>query len=89
MDILRQAIMCQGDTELLTMKWLENQPMPAGNFSMPHKCVNWDKLEAWAESRRISRLFEPGYLVHPTLGDVYIDGHGDPIGESSIGHEDD
>jgi hypothetical protein len=48
---------------------------------MPHKCINWDKMELWASGRRIEHLMEPGYLIHPSLGAAYPGGHGDIIGE--------
>jgi len=81
--MLRQTVMCQGDTQLLTMKWLPDESVPTANFTSPHKCVNWVNLEAWATNRRIQHLMEPGYLNHPTLGPAYPDGHGDMIGEFS------
>lgn len=85
--MLRQSVMCQGDTQLLTMKWRTDGRVPTANFTMPHKCVNWEGLEDWAASRRISKLIDPGYLIHPTLGPAYPDGKGDKIGEFSTGHE--
>jgi hypothetical protein len=81
LDMIRQSLMCQGDMQLLTMKWRTGGRIPTANFTMPHKCVNWDNLETWAADRRIKRLYEPGYLIHPTFGPAYPDGHGDPIGE--------
>ncbi|EWG41476.1 hypothetical protein FVEG_03588 [Fusarium verticillioides 7600] len=85
LDMLRQSIMCQGDMQLLTMKWRQDGRIPTANFTSPHRCVNWDRLESWATSRRIANLMEPGYLNHPTLGPAYPDGHGDLIGEF-LGH---
>lgn len=85
LDMLRQSIICQGDMQLLTMKWRQDGRIPTANFTSPHQCVNWDRLEAWATSRRIFNLMEPGYLNHPTLGPAYPDGHGDLIGEF-LGH---
>ncbi|KAF4336149.1 hypothetical protein FBEOM_9992 [Fusarium beomiforme] len=85
LDMLRQSIMCQGDMQLLTMKWRPDGRIPTANFTSPHQCVNWDTLEKWASSRRIVNLMEPGYLIHPTLGPAYPEGHGDLIGEF-LGH---
>lgn len=79
--MLRQSVMCHGDTQLITMRWPKSARTPTGTFEMPHKCADWDQLEAWASLRRIGRLMEPGYLYHPTLGPAYPDGHGDPLGE--------
>jgi len=79
--MLRQSVMCTGDTQLLTMKWASEGRIPTANFTTPHRCVNWPKLDSWAAGRRIDRLMEQGYLVHPTLGPAYPGGHGDIVGE--------
>ena len=67
LDSLRQGIMCQGDTSLLTMRWGKMQAIPVANFSSPHQCVDWDRLDAWAEERSVD-VFEPGTLIHPVYG---------------------
>lgn len=71
LDMLRADIMCWGDLTPFTMQWTENHRKPSANFSSARKCVNWDALSGWARERHIERLFEPGYLKHPVLGDVY------------------
>ncbi len=67
LDIIRQAIQCQGDASLLTMKWGKNDAVPLGNFTMPHECVNWERLNSWAGERSFD-AFTEGTVVHPTLG---------------------
>ena len=67
LDSLRQGIMCQGDTSLLTMRWGKTQAIPLANFSSSHQCVDWDRLDAWAEARSVD-VFEPGMLIHPVYG---------------------
>ena len=59
--------MCQGDTSLLTMRWGKQQAIPLANFSSPHQCVDWDRLDAWAQERSVD-VFQPGMLVHPKFG---------------------
>ncbi|KAK3370413.1 hypothetical protein B0H63DRAFT_528134 [Podospora didyma] len=71
LDVLRAGSMCRADVAPLTMRWGRTQPKPLANFSGPHSCVNWDALYGWAKGRNIDRLFEPGYLRHPVLGDVF------------------
>jgi hypothetical protein len=78
--MIRQGVMCRGDVSLLTMRWDPTQLLPLGNSSSPHKCVNWDRLNSWAEGRAVDVL-KPGYLVHPTLGVSFPDGHGDNLGQ--------
>jgi len=48
---LRQAIMCQGDMSLYSYKWLPGKKNPYPVAGMEHVCVDWDKLQAWAEER--------------------------------------
>ncbi|KAJ3483548.1 hypothetical protein NLG97_g7284 [Lecanicillium saksenae] len=88
LDMLRQSVMCHGDTQLITMQWLKSATTPTGTFKMPHKCADWTQLENWASSRRIERLMEPGYLFHPTLGPAYPGGHADVVGEIKVTAED-
>ncbi|KAH6683989.1 hypothetical protein B0J14DRAFT_693270 [Halenospora varia] len=70
LDTLRQAIMCQGDTSLITFRWGQSQPVPLGNFSSPHKCRSWEELDEWNAERYVD-VFQPGLVVHPTLGPAY------------------
>src|SRR2546423_6716486 len=67
LDMLRQNIMCQGDTQLITMKWGHRQAVPLANQSSPHKCVNWGRLNTWAKDHSVDVL-QPGLVVHPILG---------------------
>jgi Mycotoxin biosynthesis protein UstYa len=82
LDMLRQTVMCQADTQVLTMKWRTDSRVPTANWTAPHRCLNWNQVEEWAANRRIASLMEPGYLYHPTLGPAYPDGRGNLIGET-------
>jgi hypothetical protein len=66
--MLRQAVMCQGDASLMTMKWGTTDPVPLANSNSLHQCINWSALDAWAKSRHVN-VYEPGLVVHPTLGE--------------------
>ena len=81
LDMLRQSIQCAGDTSLLTMKWQKKDRIPTGNFTSSHTCVNWERLDHWAEDRWVD-VMKPGYLVHPTLGAAFPKGRGNRIGEA-------
>ncbi|GAW19417.1 hypothetical protein ANO14919_089040 [Xylariales sp. No.14919] len=71
--MLKEAVMCQGDPMLVTMKWSKDGARPIGNLTSPHECVNWDRLMEWVEPHSVD-VFEDGVLVHPKLGPVFIDG---------------
>lgn len=68
LHMLKEAIMCQADTSLITMRWKPDQALPGANFSSPHECVNWKNLEDWLEPRAIS-IDVIRKLEHPTLGE--------------------
>jgi len=59
--------MCRGDTTLITFEWDSTVRLPQPDFTLKHQCVDWDKLMEWAERSAVN-IFEPGMLVHPTLG---------------------
>ncbi|KAI0394288.1 hypothetical protein F5Y17DRAFT_264356 [Xylariaceae sp. FL0594] len=76
LDRIKQTIQCRGDISLATYVWDANQPIPIGNFSSAHECVNWDSLHQWATDHAVN-MFEPGLLKHPKFGDPYakLGGH--------------
>lgn len=67
LDLIRQGLQCQGDITLLTMRWGKHQAIPLGNFSAPHECVNWNRLQNWSKERSMD-MFAEGVLVHPVYG---------------------
>ncbi|KAI1325219.1 hypothetical protein F5Y16DRAFT_401681 [Xylariaceae sp. FL0255] len=79
---LRQGIMCHGDVTVMPMVWGKSTPIPLGDFSNSHACVNFDKLHEWALERAFTDGKEPGVLVHPKLGPSFPDGQGSTIGFS-------
>ncbi|KAI0182898.1 hypothetical protein EV127DRAFT_401819 [Xylaria flabelliformis] len=73
LHMLMDAVMCQGDTTLITMYWQDNMFRPAGNFTSPHECINWDRLMEWtADNSR--DLFADNVLVHPKKGPLISGG---------------
>ncbi|ORY66166.1 uncharacterized protein BCR38DRAFT_174221 [Pseudomassariella vexata] len=72
--MLKEAVMCQGDTTVLTMIWADYRLRPIGNLTSPHECVNWDRLMDWVTPNSRD-LTAPGWLVHPKFGSVVVDGH--------------
>ncbi|KAI0521646.1 hypothetical protein F5B22DRAFT_643821 [Xylaria bambusicola] len=70
MDRLRQSIQCRGDISVATYLWGVRQAVPIGNFTSLHECVNWDALHDWSRDKMVD-VFEPGLLIHPTLGPAY------------------
>ena len=85
-DMLRQSVMCHGDISPVTMRWGQTQPIPLGNFSSPHECVNWAAINEWAKERSVEKVIEPGYLKHPRFGVVVDENFDNKIGQ--LHHED-
>lgn len=66
-ELLRQGVMCRGDTTLVTFHWGATVKLPQPDFTLEHTCVDWDVLMGWASNRAIN-VFETGMLVHPKFG---------------------
>ncbi|KAH8892918.1 hypothetical protein GQ53DRAFT_584006, partial [Thozetella sp. PMI_491] len=79
-DQLRQGVLCNGDTQVTTFKWLDWTNFPSVNDTAPHQCVNFEKIDRWSKERSIDNIYDPGYLMHPTLGPAYPDGKGHKLG---------
>lgn len=61
--------MCHGDVGIVTYRWSNSSRKPLAAATQ-HQCVNWEALAEWTDQRTIN-MFKPGYLVHPTLGELY------------------
>ena len=59
--------MCRGDISLVTFDWVPSTRLPLANFSRPHECVNFEKINQWSRKHAVDAL-EPGLLHHPVLG---------------------
>ncbi|PWY74370.1 hypothetical protein BO70DRAFT_105310 [Aspergillus heteromorphus CBS 117.55] len=79
LEILRQASMCHGDISLIPMHWNEFSPIPEADFSVPHKCVNWEKLRTWTRMNSVD-VMRPNFLKHPSLGPSFPDGSNHGVG---------
>ncbi|KAI1809102.1 hypothetical protein GGS20DRAFT_369052 [Poronia punctata] len=52
LDFLRQDMLCHVDYTLYTLYWGERrQDIPTHQIPKYRKCVNWDKLHLWMQSR--------------------------------------
>ncbi|KAH6706385.1 hypothetical protein DL95DRAFT_464055 [Leptodontidium sp. 2 PMI_412] len=77
-DIIRQAIMCQGDMSLYYFYWPETAGRKKKKFPRhvghnEHVCVNWDKLQSAAHQRHFSLLGEKKMLVNPFYPEVSLE----------------
>ncbi|KAF2769276.1 hypothetical protein EJ03DRAFT_272513, partial [Teratosphaeria nubilosa] len=70
---LKNALMCHGDTTLLTMYWDDKMYQPVANWSSPHECINWDRFMEWVVPNSVD-IHLHGELVHPKYGALMKDG---------------
>lgn len=70
LENLRKSIMCRGDRSVSTYEWMGAFPRPT--TEQPHKCINWDKFDAWNAERRFD-LFDLDKLEgRPAISPVSI-----------------
>ncbi|KAL0948084.1 hypothetical protein HGRIS_010706 [Hohenbuehelia grisea] len=51
-DSIRQSLMCQGDTSIVSWYQPEGAQKPQPRFDQPHTCRNFEKLREWAATRK-------------------------------------
>ncbi|CZR59326.1 uncharacterized protein PAC_09218 [Phialocephala subalpina] len=66
---LRATAMCHGDVGIVPYSWVNDTLKPKAE-AISHQCIDFEKLTEWVDERTVD-MFEPGLLVHPTLGPVY------------------
>ncbi|PVH95183.1 hypothetical protein DM02DRAFT_691290 [Periconia macrospinosa] len=84
LEMIIEGIMCKADETPLTLRWLDNTPLPTGNRSIAHECVNWDRLTEGLEKYKVDP-FVPNVFVHPKFGPVAPHGRNTVI-ENRIGY---
>jgi Mycotoxin biosynthesis protein UstYa len=47
-DMIRQQLMCNFDTGLITFRWVEGLDIPYPDFNTEHKCTNYDAIRDWS-----------------------------------------
>ncbi len=71
---LRTTAMCHGDVGMVTYRWGNDSRKPKA-AATAHQCIDFEALRRWTDERTID-MYRPGWLVHPTLGQVYEEGDG-------------
>lgn len=49
-DMIRQALLCYGDTNVVAFDWMEGERLPIPNFSTRHKCRRIEPLMDYISS---------------------------------------
>lgn len=69
-DILRQLVMCTSDVSVITANWVRDFPGPYPDFSVMHKCRNFEKVLHWSETHQGPEFSEE---MKPPLDAVVMD----------------
>lgn len=72
-DSIRIFIQCHATTSVQTYSWIPNMRIPFPNFEVPNVCVEWGTYDKWVKRHSVDE-YEPGLLIHPTLGPSFPDG---------------
>lgn len=56
--MLRQSLMCQADTTLITFYWGGPFTSTEPDFCSTHACKNFEKIRRWAKDREINMTDE-------------------------------
>lgn len=72
LEHLRQTASCRGDISVIPYRWVYLNDSVELGFVGPtqadaeatHRCVNWDRLHAWAKERRVDLLNYRDLLVN-------------------------
>jgi hypothetical protein len=54
-DVLRQTLMCHGDSTRVIVDWSEQMQRIFSNFEQVHTCRNFTKLQQWTRQRSAAR----------------------------------
>jgi Mycotoxin biosynthesis protein UstYa len=53
--VLLQNLMCNANVDVITLDWVEGQKHPFPDFSINHKCINFDSILQWQEEHAVDR----------------------------------
>ncbi|KJA17777.1 hypothetical protein HYPSUDRAFT_45945 [Hypholoma sublateritium FD-334 SS-4] len=62
-EILRQVLMCNPDTTMITFDWVRGFSTPYPDFNTEHQCMNYDKLLAWQDANGIPDSIRASHIV--------------------------
>jgi hypothetical protein len=58
-DMLRQKLMCDADSTLITYNWIKKHTSPHPNFNTQHDCRNYSAILELAKSSRVNASVFP------------------------------
>ena len=69
--MLRQKLMCDADTSLITYNWLKGHSAPHPNFNVEHQCRDFEPVRQYAWKHRLdpNGSIERAYFTRPDNGE--------------------
>ena len=52
-DFLRQALMCQSDTSIITFHSVEGYDLPVPSYELPRTCMDFESIRSWVVERQV------------------------------------
>ncbi|CAI6229012.1 unnamed protein product [Periconia digitata] len=87
-DMLRQKLMCDASSAIVTYNWVENHHHPHPNFNVEHTCRSYEQLAATVDKYAVKNL-PPNGFFRPRKGAVveFAEPPFDPqaVGRMSVG----
>lgn len=53
--MLRQKLMCDADTSIITYNWLKGHANPQPNFNVQHQCRNFEAILKYARDNQVDK----------------------------------
>ncbi|KAF7853663.1 hypothetical protein EAF04_010654 [Stromatinia cepivora] len=82
---LRRNFMCLPSLELMMFDWEADKVHPQPHFSYEHKCVNWDRIDAWTRKRSFN-YFNESLLINPILAPTLVTEENDECFDGGVDH---
>lgn len=70
-DYIRQTIMCNFDTSLLSYDWVREHQTPTPNSNVMHRCVDWGVVQGWFRERAVK--IPDGFVWSKPEGQASLD----------------
>ncbi|CRG88717.1 hypothetical protein PISL3812_05751 [Talaromyces islandicus] len=70
-DYIRQSIMCNFDTSILSYDWVRDHQMPTPNSNVMHRCVDWEFVQGWFRERAVK--MPDGFVWSKPEGQASLD----------------
>lgn len=72
-DILMQNLMCNGNLDVITFNWMEDEPLPFPDFNVKHQCRDFDAIIKWQEEYTVPKELGRNFTKPDGVKQISID----------------